>query len=462
VAAFLDRPCVELAALAVASGAAAEPARAVAAAHAAAARVVAAAAEAERQVIEVRDAEERAAARRVEAAAAQAALRSHEADEAGAEEGAAGHDALAETMQREEDARREAQAEDLRKHAREVALRSGEADRERREAAGAAAARFQALAEKLGTATPQAPAWLLAQQALRARGIDFAARGGAAAATDADDRDDGGRAAVDGAAAPAAGRAALDPREQARQEDRLQRMFGRNERMLKQRAVACWGEATAVMREHWERLRTRQLGEAVAQWRRNARVQRRLNRFFPRHVEAVGRRALAAAFRVWVENEEEEEQTEMEFDPNEPSSIEEVLLKLQAAVVETHQKHSHLLEMTRNEERLDALLAELSPGGADALRQGGVFSVTQLARMTAGGAPGAFDDSELRTMVADARDRETIREFLAAPAPAAAEEGGAAAEEGAAALAAGAAGAFDAKRAAMLKEMAQLREQLDM
>lgn len=61
--------------------------------------------------------------------------------------------------------------------------------------------------------------------------------------------------------------------------------------------------------------------------------------------------------------------------------LEETLHMLQQAVVETHSKHSRLLEMTHKEEQLQELMDRLPPAVSKALTQAGITSVPELVNI---------------------------------------------------------------------------------
>jgi hypothetical protein len=134
------------------------------------------------------------------------------------------------------------------------------------------------------------------------------------------------------------------------------------------------------------------------------------------------------------------------------SLLETLLRKLEEAVVETHQKHSSLLEMTNNEAAMDSLLETLSPEACDNLRDAGITSLEHLLHLTKGPEKsGPFDSSKLKEYgITDAVDLNRIETFLIKPGS---QEAGGSGQP---------AGDYDQKREQLLEDMSSLREKLDL
>ena len=135
-----------------------------------------------------------------------------------------------------------------------------------------------------------------------------------------------------------------------------------------------------------------------------------------------------------------------------PSQLASLLRKLEEAVVETHQKHSSLLEMTNNEAAMDSLLETLSPEACDNLRDAGITSLEHLLHLTKGPEKsGPFDSSKLKEYgITDAVDLNRIETFLIKPES---QEAGGSGQP---------AGDYDQKREQLLEDMSSLREKLDL
>jgi len=162
---------------------------------------------------------------------------------------------------------------------------------------------------------------------------------------------------------------------------------------------------------------------------------------------------LREAWHAWGElhEEEAEKEAEMAVDTTDPAHLASLLRKLEAAVVETHQKHSCLLEMTHNEEVMGTLLQRLSPAACDTLRHAGITKIEHLVHLTMGqDKVGPYDDTKLKSYgIDDPHDLKRIEMFLVNPESF--ELGGAPP-----------AGDFDQKREQLLDDMSSLREKLDL
>lgn len=93
---------------------------------------------------------------------------------------------------------------------------------------------------------------------------------------------------------------------------------------------------------------------------------------------------LAWAWERWNEVEDLGALGDDEPDQQQPADLEETLHMLQQAVVETHSKHSRLLEMTHREEQLQSLMDRLPPAVSKALTQAGITSVPELININKG------------------------------------------------------------------------------
>jgi hypothetical protein len=162
---------------------------------------------------------------------------------------------------------------------------------------------------------------------------------------------------------------------------------------------------------------------------------------------------------VWYAwRELQEEETEKQKDKGEaenttdPAHLALLLRKLEAAVVETHQKHSLLLEMTHNEEIMSNLFQKLSAAACDTLRDAGITKLEHLVHLTMGeNKAGPYSNVKLQSYgVKDPNDLKRIEMFLINPDSF--ELGGLAQP----------AGDFDQKREQLLDDMSSLREKLDL
>lgn len=97
------------------------------------------------------------------------------------------------------------------------------------------------------------------------------------------------------------------------------------------------------------------------------------------------------------EGQQDKQADNAQHDTSAPADIEEVLRKLQAAVAETHDKHSQLLQVTRDAKRLDNLAGGLSEAGREALRDSGVTftDLIDMARKETGDGGVVFNPTAL-------------------------------------------------------------------
>lgn len=93
------------------------------------------------------------------------------------------------------------------------------------------------------------------------------------------------------------------------------------------------------------------------------------------------------AWERWNEVEDFDGLGDAEPDQQQAPDLEETLHMLQQAVVETHSKHSRLLEMTHKEEQLQGLMDRLPPAVSKALTQAGITSVPELININRGDVP---------------------------------------------------------------------------
>ena len=170
-----------------------------------------------------------------------------------------------------------------------------------------------------------------------------------------------------------------------------------------------------------------------------------------------GKKSAHLVQEVWhawreLHEEEAEKKGEEVVNTTDPAHLASLLRKLEAAVVETHQKHSCLLEMTHNEEIMGTLLQKLSPAACDTLRDAGITKLEHLVHLTMGNdKAGPYNDQKLQSYgLTDPHDLKRIEMFLVDPESF--EPGGLAQP----------AGDFDQKREQLLDDMSSLREKLDL
>jgi hypothetical protein len=96
------------------------------------------------------------------------------------------------------------------------------------------------------------------------------------------------------------------------------------------------------------------------------------------------------AHRQSVNNSRVELDTTADASGQNEDALEDVLLRLQAAVVETHTTHSRLLEMTEREEQLSRLLDRVPIEVSRAVTGAGITCVQQLIDIHAGACLNVF------------------------------------------------------------------------
>jgi hypothetical protein len=166
---------------------------------------------------------------------------------------------------------------------------------------------------------------------------------------------------------------------------------------------------------------------------------------------------LQDVWMAWREQHEEEteKRDEQAVDTTDPAHLASLLRKLEAAVVETHQKHSSLLEMRQNEELMSTLLQKLSPEACDKLRDAGITKVEHLVHCTMGpdktDSTKTFDGTKLKGYgIEDPHDLQRIEMFLVSP------------ESFTLGGLVPPAGDFDKKRENLLEDMSNLRQKLNL
>jgi len=166
---------------------------------------------------------------------------------------------------------------------------------------------------------------------------------------------------------------------------------------------------------------------------------------------------LQEVWMAWREQyeEETEKKDEEAVDTTDPAHLASLLRKLEAAVVETHQKHSSLLEMRHDEEVMSTLLQKLSPEACDKLQDAGITKIEHLVHCTMGAEKAdsvkTFDDTKLKGYgIEDRHDLQRIEMFLVNPESF--NLGGLVPPQG----------DFDQKREHLLEDMSNLRQKLNL
>lgn len=219
-------------------------------------------------------------------------------------------------------------------------------------------------------------------------------------------------------------------------------------------------EATAERMLKVERARVmknyRHLREYLLMWEVNAQLPKQIFLHRRKCILNEQRRLTESVWNAWVDRHRHAADVEDggEFDHDDPSNLEDLLQRLQAAVVETHDKHSKLLEMTKNENRLEALLMGLSNAAGDSLRQAGVTYPTLMKMAANSDNPPKFDDTQLKALgVKEQTDLNRIKTFVESP-----EEWD---DEPAVSVHQKTGNDFDLKREQLQEEMKALRRNLD-
>ena len=244
---------------------------------------------------------------------------------------------------------------------------------------------------------------------------------------------------------------------QKRKLEKAMRRFARTEGLLKKQAFENWFHDTTTVKNFKEKLGYR------SNLRRGCfeRWATFWEHFQDSRDECERRRSnknlllLEEKWNDWRDmvNEEVERSEEQAVDTTDPAHLAMLLSRLQEAVVETHQKHSCLLEMRHNEEVMGTLLQKLSPAACDALREAGISKMEHLmhaAKCEEGKPIEEQGKEELRKYGIPDSDIKRIEMFLDNPKDF--ELGGLA----------GPRGDFEDKQRELLDEMGKLREKLNL